>query len=198
VFPPTTLDSSGCPVWLSELAEDHPHHALHIVRGLEPAEALEALGAEPHLFQPVVLPRKKDTASSLPGTALGFDLGTSGSLLAGRIGAWTFVYDDSMSTSVEDTVTLSANGRTAATNTVSINADVSFAYAVDGVYAYIGEPDLERDLPAMPDELRAAFQAAGTVGYDGDIEMRAICALAGLYCTMADLRRIPLLATPFG
>ncbi|CAL9335118.1 hypothetical protein [Streptomyces sp. enrichment culture] len=209
-FPPNTLDSQGTPIWLSELASDEPHHTLHVVRGLEPAQALEALGANPKLFQPCELPSAKpDRWSSLPGAALGIEPGTSAALLAGRIGAWTFVYDDSGFTGHDDTTSLSANGRAAATSMYSINHDASLTYAVDGTQlAWIDRHDLnlKKDLSGMPDELRAAFRAAGTVGHDYlepgqpdyDICMRAICALASLSCTVEDLHRIPLLATPFG
>lgn len=210
-FPPNTLDSQGTPIWLSELASDEPHHTLHVARGLEPAQALEALGAEPRLFQPCELPSAKpDRWSSLPGAALGIEPVPSApaALLAGRIGAWTFVYDDSMFTGHDDTTSLSANGRAAATSMFSINADTSLTYAVDGTqlaWIDVDDLDLKKDLSGMPDELRAAFQAAGTVEHDSlkpgqpdaDICMRAICALAGLSCTLEDLRRIPLLATPF-
>lgn len=66
--------------------------------------------------------------------------------------------------------------------------------------------DLNDDLSGMPDGLRAPFQTARTVAHDclepgepdEDVCMRAICALGGLSCTFADLRRIPLLVTPFG
>ncbi|WP_020124737.1 hypothetical protein [Streptomyces canus] len=209
-FPPNTLDAEGTPIWLSELASDEPHHTLHVVRGLEPAQALEALGANPQLFQPCELPRAKpDRWSSLPGAALGIQPGTSAALLAGRIGAWTFVYDDSAFTGHDDTTSLSANGRVAATSTYSSHGDADFTYAVDGTQlAWINVYDLnlKDDLSGMPDELRAAFEAAGTVEHDylepgepdDDVCMRAICALASLSCTVEDLRRIPLLATPFG
>ncbi len=121
-------------------------------------------------------------------------------LLAGRIGAWTFIYDDSGFTGHDDTTALSANGRAAATSMYSINADASLTYAIDGTQlAWIDVDDLnvEEDLATMPDELRAAFQAAGTVEHDhlepgqpdSHVCMRAICALAGLSCTVEDLRR---------
>lgn len=210
-FPPHTLNEDGGPVWLSDLAAAHPHHALHVVRGLEPAEALETLGARPQLFQPCELPAARpDEWTSLPGAALGVAPGSSAALLAGRFGEWTFVYDDSGHTVGDDeTRALSAHGRTAATSVYSINADAHLVYAVDGEeVAWIDVEDLnpERDLPGMPDELRAAFQAAGTVEDDSlepgqpdyDTAMRAICALAGLVRTTDELRSIPLLATPFG
>jgi hypothetical protein len=73
--------------------------------------------------------------------------------------------------------------------------------------AWIGvdDLDLETDPPGLPVELRTALEAAGTVELDYlepgqpdySICERTVCALAGLTCTLADLRRIPLLATPF-
>jgi hypothetical protein len=43
-FPPNTLDSRGDPIWISELANaEEKNHTLHVVSGLEPAEALETL-----------------------------------------------------------------------------------------------------------------------------------------------------------
>ncbi|GAA4553251.1 hypothetical protein GCM10023192_85040 [Amycolatopsis samaneae] len=208
-FPPHTLDSRGDPIWITELTSDEdPNHTLHVVNGLEPAEALETLGAKPRLFQPCKLPdRKPDRWTSLPAAALGIESGAA--LLAGRISKWTFVYDDSMATDHENTPSLSANGRSAATSMFSIHADASLTYVVNSEQlAWIDiHDDLEADLPGMPADLRAAFDAAGIFGPEDDAEpgkhddavlMRAVCALAGLTCTLSDLRRIPLLVTAFG
>ncbi|MGI8312586.1 hypothetical protein [Saccharopolyspora hattusasensis] len=75
-FPPSTLDAGGGPIWISELASDDPNHAVHVVRDLEPADALEALGAKPRLFRPCELPRSKpDKWTSLPAAALGIEPG---------------------------------------------------------------------------------------------------------------------------
>lgn len=209
-FPPNTLDSSGDPIWISELADDIQNHTLHVVSGLEPAEALETLGSKPRLVQPCELPDRKPAEwTSLPAAALGLESETAAALLAGRIGEWTFVYDDSMETDHENTMSLSANGRSAATSMSSINLDVSLTYAVNGerlAWIDVDRLDLEADLPGMPADLRAAFEAAGIFGLDDDAEpgkpdraicMRAACALAGLTCTVSDLRRIPLLVTAF-
>ncbi|MFD2420024.1 DUF6461 domain-containing protein [Amycolatopsis pigmentata] len=211
-FPPHTLDDDGCPIWITELANDDPNHTLHVVRGLEPAAALEAVGAKPHLFQPCELPeRKPDEWSSLPAAALGITPGDCAALLAGRVGEWTFVYDDAGATAGDETVvlSLSEDGRTAATSTYTINADASLTYAVNGeqlAWIDVDSLDLETDLADLPDELRAAFEAAGVVEdedlepgqADYDITMRAICALAGLQTTLEDLRKLPLLGTPLG
>lgn len=209
-FPPSTLDSQGTPIWISDLAAGDPNHILHVVRGIEPAEALEALGAKPGLIQPCELPDgKPDEWTSLPCAALGIEPGTSAALVSGRIGEWTFVYDDSGFT-YDDAATkaLSAGGRTAATSVYTINGDASLTYAVDGEQVeWVNVDDLlEEDLPGMPAELRAAFEAAGTVEMedfepgeaDGLIAMRAICALAALTCTLSDVRRVPLLVVPLG
>ncbi|MGW1564507.1 DUF6461 domain-containing protein [Streptomyces sp. NPDC002144] len=210
-FPPSTLDSEGAPIWITDLASGDPNHILHVVRGIEPAEALEVLGAKPELIQSCELPDSKpDEWTSLPCAALGIKPGTSAALLAGRIGEWTFVYDDSGYT-FDDAATnaLSADGRTAATSVYTINADAHLTYAVAGEqveWVNVDDLDLNEDLPSMPAELRAAFEAAGNVPAedfepgeaDGDIVMRVACALAGLALTLDDIRRVPLLVAPLG
>ncbi|GGU57564.1 hypothetical protein [Streptomyces daghestanicus] len=70
----------------------------------------------------------------------------------------------------------------------------------------VGGLALEEELPRMPAELRAAFEAAGTVEEEGiepgeadsTIAMRAVCALAGLPLTLSALRQVPLVVLPFG
>lgn len=209
-FAPDQLDSAGCPIWLSELADGEPNHTLHVVRDLEPAEALGILGAKRRLIQPCELPAAKpDSWTSLPGAALGIEPGSSAVLLAGSIRGWTFIYDDSGFTSHEDTTFLSAAGRTAATSMYSHYAGASLSYCVDDtqlVWTDIDSLDLGTDLPCMPAELGTAFRAAGTVDRDAlqpgrsdrEIFMRTACALAGLSCSLDDIRGIPLLAAPFG
>ncbi|WP_250288026.1 DUF6461 domain-containing protein [Streptomyces atroolivaceus] len=210
-FPPSTLDSEGTPIWISDLANCDPNHILHVVRGIEPAEVLQVLGAKPGLIRSCELPDgRPDEWTSLPCAALGIAPGTSAALLAGRIGQWTFVYDDSGFT-YDDAMTkaLSADGRTAAMSVYTINGDASLTYAVDGEqieWVNVDDLDPEEDVPAMPAELRTAFEAAGTVemeGFepgeaDGLITMRAACALAGLALTLDDVRRLPLLIVPLG
>lgn len=210
-FLPDRLDSEGTPIWIADLATGDPNHVLHVVRGIEPTEALEVLGAKPGLIQSCELPDSKpDDWTSLPCAALGIEPGTSAALLAGRVGEWTFVYDDSGHT-YDDTATkaLSADGRTAATSVYTINADAHLSYAVDGeqvAWVDVDALDLEEDLSGMPAELRVAFTAAGNIPAedfepgeaDSDIAMRAACALAGLALTLEDIRRIPLVVVPFG
>ncbi|WP_250291746.1 DUF6461 domain-containing protein [Streptomyces atroolivaceus] len=209
-FPPHTLDPEGTPIWITDLASDAPNHVLHVVHGIEPAEALERLGAKTRLMQPCELPDSRpDEWTSLPCAALGMDPGSSAALLAGRVGEWTFVYDDSGFTFEDAAEALSADGRAAATSVFSINGDASLTYAVDGKQVAWVDVDglaLEEDLPRMPAELRAAFEAAGTVGEEGlepgeadsSITMRAVCALAGLPLTLSALRQVPLVVLPFG
>lgn len=130
-FPPNTLDGEGFPLWISGLEDEGPNHCVHVVDGLDPADALETLGAKPHLFQPCELPDRKPENMSLPRAALGESQGdSSASLLAGRIGEWTFVYDDFGAT--DDLEALSADERIAVTSYFSINADASLIYYADG------------------------------------------------------------------
>ncbi|MFE3882790.1 DUF6461 domain-containing protein [Streptomyces lydicus] len=210
-FPSSTLDSGGAPIWITDLAAGDPNHILHVVRGIEPAEALEELGAKPGLIQSRELPDSKpDEWTSLPCAALGTEPGSCAVLLAGRVGEWTFVYDDSGFT-FDDALTeaLSVDGRTAAKSVLTINGDASLTYAVDGEqvqWVNVDDLVLEEDLPGMPAELRAAFEAAGTVEMEGFepgeadvlIAMRAACALANLTLTLSDIRRLPLLILPLG
>ncbi|TWG08063.1 hypothetical protein [Saccharopolyspora dendranthemae] len=208
-FPPSALDDDGDPKWITELACADPNHILHAVRGLDPRAALEVIGAKPHLIRPCALPESKpDDWTSLPGAALGIEPGTSAALLAGQVGDWTFVYDDSGHTFDDATENLSASGRTAATSVFTINGDASMSFAVDGEQvAWINVDDLvEDDLAGFPEELRTAFELAGVVEdenlepgqFDCAVTMRATCALAGLTVTLDDLRTLPLLGAPLG
>ncbi|MER6537967.1 DUF6461 domain-containing protein [Streptomyces sp900105755] len=207
-FPPATLNSEGLPAWISDLASYDPNHSLHVVRGLEPAQALRTLRAEPESIRPCVLPDTNPSDRfSLPFAALGDEPTLPAALLAGRIGEWTFVYDDSGATFDDTAEALSRNGRTAATTVYTINGDAYLIYAVDGEEVASIYPDdlcLEEDLPGMPGELAAALQAAGIADWEdlepGEVDsligMRTACALAGLAVTLDDIRRIPLLIAP--
>ncbi|WIX98201.1 hypothetical protein QRX60_29500 [Amycolatopsis mongoliensis] len=207
-FPPDVLDEDGEPSWISALACSGPHHAVHVVRDLEPATALERLGAKAAGIRPGALPAARpDELTSLPAASLGADAGGAATLTAGRIGSWTFVYDDSAITADRGPL-LSVGGRIAATGRYTINADAGLTYAADGetvAWITVDDLDLEADLPGLPAELRAAFESAGTFD-DGELDpgepdpqicMRAVCALAGLHCTIEDLREIPLLIAVF-
>src|SRR5262249_5505657 len=98
---------------------------------------------------------------------------------------------------------LSAAGREAATSTDGISLNPSLAYAVNGellLDADYGDIDPSDD--DIPAGLRAAVEAAGSFGPGDDgldcgIEMRVVCALAGLNITPGELRKIRLLAAPF-
>ncbi|MEV8319777.1 DUF6461 domain-containing protein [Streptomyces sp. NPDC059900] len=208
-FPPGTLADDGLPIWISEVASTERHHALHVVRGRDPRQTLEALDADPGRIRTCVLPAAgTGPYTSLPAAFLADECGDSGTLLSGTNGSWTFVYDDAACVDEEVLAELSCGGRAAASTTFSVNADVSLAYAVDGSVACHVDLDdlvLERDLPHMPDALRTAFRAAGTIEHDclsageadHEICMRAVCALAGLAWTVGDLRGAPLLVAPY-
>ncbi|WP_211241164.1 hypothetical protein [Pseudonocardia spinosispora] len=126
---------------------------MHVVRDLDPADALTLLVPTPRSIQPCDLPSgKPDEWTSLPAAALGFDSADGATLLAGRIGAWTFVYDDlAFTADREFTAKLSADGRTAATGHQSITGDTGLCYAVDGTrLAWRDSLDRDLDLPGMP------------------------------------------------
>ncbi|MFD9958315.1 hypothetical protein [Amycolatopsis sp. NPDC058986] len=170
-FPPGALDESGFPVWSKELAGDDPNHLVHVVRDLDPRTALRVLGAEPDRIVPCVLPAAKpDEWTSLPQAALGTDAPEDGTvLLAGRAGAWTFVYDDAGLTyaagpdDIEAAAVLSAAGGVAAMANWTINGDTGLDYGVDGMLVFSTaegiDPDLDGD--RLPAELRPAVDAAG-------------------------------------
>jgi hypothetical protein len=221
-FRPNTLAEDGCPVWIGELANDDPNHLVHVVRGLEPADALALLGADPQSITACELPaRRPDQWTSLPRAAIS-PLDPLAVLLAGRTGDWTFIYDDlgltlffdqpgSPPPPPETAQVLSSNGEVAATGYYTINGHAGFTYAVNGeVLAQVDDGGwlTGEVLPRLADladdrlaGVSAAFESAGTISTDsGELDnyasMRAICALAGLPRTMADLRQIPLLVAP--
>jgi hypothetical protein len=215
-FPAGTLDEGGFPIWITDMAVYDPNHTVHVVCDLAPADALQILGARPGLITPCQLPaHRPDQHTSLPRAAIS-PTSMGAVLLAGQIGSWTFVYDDQGLTAFgedpEDPLRfappakmLSAGGREAGTSTWTINADTFFAYAVDGDLQ-LNVEDVDPAQDGITADLRAAIDAAGTFasadGEDGDLDcginMRVLCAVAGLNLTLDDLRQIPLLAAPVG
>lgn len=207
-FGPDVLDESGCPGWISELADDDPNHLVHVVRDLEPTDALELLGADRQSITSCELPAERpDERTSLLRAAIA-PLNPLAVLLAGRIGDWTFIYDDLGVTlclwqpeggSLDAAQVLSSRGTIAASGYVTITAHAGFTYAVDGDLLTNQElfalAHLADDTPA---ELRGVFESAGScdIEFDDYVSMRAICVLAGLPRTMAGLRQIPLLVAP--
>lgn len=204
-FPKDTLDSEGLPVWIRDLACEDPNHSLHFVRNMDPVQALEVLRVDPGSIRPCVLPdTKPNQYTSLPRAAFAGGSEDAATLLAGRIGQWTFIYDD-FGYSFDGTAeSLSSEGRTAITTVYTINGHAILHYAVDGEEVeevIIDDLILEERLPEMPTELAAAFTAAGIADWEdlepGEVDsligMRAACALAGNALTLDDIRRIPLL-----
>lgn len=211
-FFPDQLDETGCPTWLSALAgqEHDPNHLVHIVRDLEPADALAVLGVDRQEIRPCALPARKPGDRTSMARAAIDPLNPIVVLIAGRVGEWTFIYDDLGETGylwhldqrppVQAVSALSSAGGAAATSVVSITGHVNFDYAVDGeTLCYHSRDDSDLDDPArVPAEVRAAVEAAGTVEaeYDDGITMRIICALGGLPRTLDELREVPLLIAP--
>jgi|GEM_PF-3510044 len=212
-FAPDHLDETGSPAWINALGgeEYDPNHLVHVVRDLEPADALELLGVDRQAIRPCVLPtRSLGDQTSLARAAID-PLNPIVVLIAARIGEWTFIYDDLGETGylwhleqrppLVATEALSAKGGIAATSHVAMTGHIDFIYAVDGnIQACHSDngfapTDLEDDAPA---EVRAATEAAGTVDveHDDGITMRIICALTGLPRTLAELREIPLVIAP--
>jgi len=209
-FSPDTLDADGCPTWLNVLAgeESDPNHLVHAVRDLGPADALEMLGVDPAEIRPAELPaRPPGDLTSLARAAI-HPLNPTVVLIAGRVGDWTFIYDDLGETGWQwpvkgqspcnTTEGLSRAGKIAVTSGIAITGQAYLTYAADGTILLLsGDPvfraaDLGEDAPA---DLRAAVDAAGTFGAEVDfgLGMRTICALAGLPRTLDQLRQLPLL-----
>ncbi|RSN39914.1 hypothetical protein DMC64_36955 [Amycolatopsis sp. WAC 04197] len=209
-FSSNLLDGTGLPIWISDLACFHDRgDCLHVVRDLAPATALAVLGADSTLIRPCELPKIKQGYNvSLGALSLATEADRCGTLLAGCIGPWTFVYDDlGLANDDHKTQGLSANGRDAAAAEYSINAVARLSYAIDGQEIFESSHDnlvLEDDLAGMTPELIAAFGDAGTFDLDylpgepdSEIFTRVLCALADLRCTLDDLRRTPLLIAPY-
>jgi hypothetical protein len=203
-FAADALDENGLPVWVSGLASENFNHTLHVVRGLDPAAALLALGARAPVIQPCTLAAERtDEWTSLARASIA-PTDSGAVLLAGRVGKWTFVYDDAGMTGDDSAAILSKDGREAASTTETINADVSLTYAVDG-QVFVSTGDSVELGSEIPDGLGPAIEAAGIFERDyldegepdGSVNTRVVCLLAGLTGTLDDLRQIPLLAAPF-
>jgi hypothetical protein len=161
------------------------------------------------MITPCQLPdRRPDRWTSLPRAAIS-PADSGAVLLAGRMGAWTFVFDDAGFTAHGEggdppAKALSASGREAASITGGETLNNMFAYAADGVALFdVADDDIDPDDEDIPAGLRPAVETAGVFesGDPGDddfaINMRVQCALAGLRCTLDELRQIPLLVAPF-
>jgi hypothetical protein len=208
-----TLNEDGYPAWITDLDNDgdNADRTVHVVRGLAPADALQVVGARLALITPCRLPAQRpDNGTSLPRAAIG-PTDSGAVLLAGQVGSWSFIYDDSGMTSLaQDGVPpvkmLSAGGREAATCTDGSNLNPHLAYAVDGeLLLEVIDDGISPADDNIPAGLRAAVAAACNLesGDDEDdelyygINMRVVCALAGLNITPGELGELPLLAAPF-
>ncbi|MFD9123571.1 hypothetical protein [Kitasatospora sp. NPDC059571] len=206
------VDEYGMPAWISGLASRDPNHTVHVIRGLRPTVALLLLGARPNQVTPCELPAARPTDwTSLARAAIG-PTDSAAVLLSGRVGDWTFVYDDGGLTCYgpgfePPARALSVAGGVAATSTVSLHGDTDLVYAVDGELKFFvtREFDPARDGARIPAGLRDAVDAAGgTAGgdgarggeRDGAINMRILSNLANLRGTVDDLRGIQLWAAP--
>jgi hypothetical protein len=186
------------------------NRTVHAIRGLAPPYALQAVGAGLDMIRPCQLPvgpPGKGTWTSLPRAAIG-PTDSAAVLLAGQIGAWTFVYDDAGMTHGRGDESparlLSVGGREAATCTEGITLSESLAYAVNGALLLdVSQQPLGSADGSLPAGLRAAVEAAGMFRpgqhdeLDRGIYMRVLCALVGLSIALDELRAIPLLAAPF-
>lgn len=214
-FPAGTLSKLGFPVWIKALWGEDPHFMIHVVRGLTPAGALAAAGARPATFTPYVLPGGQSDGQPppVPGRP-GHDV----VLLAGQVGPWTFLYDirgdtgyreDSgqPSSGVTMAEILSAAGREAASGTFTVEAGTSLVYAVDGRLLLHAAQEVDPETDDIPAGLQAAVAAAGRFesaadflldGPDMAVNIRVVCALAGLALPLEDLHAIPLTGAPLG
>jgi hypothetical protein len=215
-FPAGTLSEDGFPIWVMDLSDEHTVGTVHVVRGLDPGDALLALGASPAGITRCTLPagRPGQAVSSLPRAAIG-PVSATAVLLAGQVGGWTFVYDDLGLTAFGDDAEtrggkapparmLSRDGREAATSTFTICGDTLLSYAADGGRLLEASGNVDPAEDDIPAGLRTAIRLAGNFGsgdnddLDDGINMRVLCALAGLSITLDELRKIPLLAAPLG
>ncbi|MFI1398183.1 hypothetical protein [Streptomyces sp. NPDC020681] len=205
-FEPHELDAFGSPLWLTAVANhDDPNHLVHVVRGVDAAYALTALGVSAYSIVPCNLPEQRPKAGiSLPRAAL-HPVNPMAALLAAQIGEWTFIYDDLGYTLFPQgpqqtgAQLLSAAGTAAATSYWTVTGDQGFLYAIGG-RLLVDEMFLtESRVPAgAPPELRAAVSAADVGGADlrQQINMRVISALAGIPSTLEELRELSLFVAP--
>ncbi|WP_243788485.1 hypothetical protein [Saccharopolyspora gloriosae] len=217
-FPAGALDSGGCPAWISDLGAEDPHQTVHLVRDLRPLDALEVLGAKLKHVRPCTLPAERaDEHTSLPRTAFG-EADCSSVLLAGRIGDWTFVFDDAgMATEVWD----AAGGLESAAVALSRGGGAALSLAHDSAGPSCGlefaehgaqvlwtnSDDLDAIAPDLEGRLKDAVDAAGIVEQDyldpgerdPDAVIRTGCVLAGITSwTSADIRAADPVMLPFG
>jgi hypothetical protein len=90
-----TSGDNGYPAWIAGLQCEEPNHTVLVVRDLDPDSALQLLGVPPEEIRPCELPAERpDESTSLPRAAFDTEDDTGAVLLAGRIGDWTFIYDD--------------------------------------------------------------------------------------------------------
>lgn len=205
-FPVEALNEAGGPLWIDSLANEDPNHLLHVVRGLDPAAAIELVGGRVlRELTPGELPTERPDEWSTPAHAAVSADRMTDLLVAGQRGDWTFVYDTSGVTGWTKDFTamatvLSADGRVAATSNWTINADTGISYAEDGQLVFVATEayDPQYHDEDTPDHLRPVIEAAGRVtdaedGDDYEINMRIVCVLAGLTWTPDELRAEPLL-----
>jgi hypothetical protein len=196
-----TLDQNGDPAWLAEFTGEGVCGTVHVVRALDPARALLALGADASLIRRCDPPAPRaDTPNALSQATIGStDRGVM--LLGGRVGGWTFVFDDSgLSDTAPDRYTaamvLSAEGGEAATGVYTGDGYVELAHAVDGEQL----SDIRDGIPAegaarVPAGSRAALEAVGAFddsdsGETADgIGVRVACVLVALKYTVEGLCR---------
>lgn len=211
MFHPPLLDDEGYPAWVTALADQNHNMVLYVVRGLDPARALEQVGARAHQIRPVQLPSGPPTSkwSSLALEAVGVPPGEGSALLAAQLGDWTMVYDSgALTAGGPQLAQLSSDGREAASCSDNVESDTHLAYAADGEELFrVGEPVSVYRLEELPDGLRSAAQAAGIDwSDDGDDDrewnpaenFRVVCALADLRLTLDHVRAVPLLGAAFG
>ncbi|AGL16182.1 DUF6461 domain-containing protein [Actinoplanes sp. N902-109] len=201
LFSADAVSLRGIPDWIDRLAWEDPNHSLYVVRGLDPAEVIGIVGGEQvRTLAPGELP--EDTADEWSGVVPhALEAAGGGDLLrvAGRRGDWTFVYDTFGGMDGELAKTLSKGGRAAAyvVNSISGISRVDCAEDGSGVYELDDSYDPDYDQENVPELLRNAIDAAMAVDledpdWDLGVNMRIVCALAGLTWTYEEFRQHPL------